>query len=72
MSETHIVPHSSNVAKLEYEASRHELIVHFKNGGMYRYDRVPPESFAALKNAQSVGSHLHQHIKGKHPATKIG
>lgn len=61
---------SSNVESVGYDPESQELEVKFKNGGTYVYDRVPPEKHVALMQASSVGSHLHQHIKPHHGASR--
>lgn len=58
---------SSNLESVGYDADARELHVKFNNGGHYIYRDVPPEKHRALMSANSKGSHLHAHIKGKHP-----
>lgn len=57
---------SSNVDEIGYNAETKTLSVRFKNGGLYHYHLVEPEKYEALKNADSIGSHLHKHIKPHH------
>lgn len=42
-------------------------------GKVYDYTPVPPEKWAAVRDAESVGSSFHKEIKAwKHPETKQG
>lgn len=63
---------SSNVAAIAHDPETNTLHVRFKNGGTYAYQGVDAEKHAALMSADSVGSFLHAHIKGKHPHSKAG
>ena len=65
----HIPVESSNIESIAHDGTT--LEVKFKNGGIYSYANVPLEKFEALKNAESIGLHFHQHIKPHHPATKL-
>lgn len=55
---------SSNVRSVGHDPETNRLHVEFKNGSVYEYAGVPASEHQALKNAPSVGSYLHQHIKG--------
>lgn len=48
------------------------LTVHFKNGTAYSYAGVPAEEHKKLMEAESVGKHFGQHIRGKFAFTKGG
>ena len=48
-------PQSSNVKRYRYDAEEQTLTVEFNHGGTYRYFGVPPETFASLRAAVSVG-----------------
>jgi len=48
------------------------LAVTFKSGGTYHYHGVSAEDFANLQKAESIGSHLHKHIKPNFKFSKIG
>lgn len=61
---------SSNIDSIGYDSTSHTLTVKFHNGGTYHYDHVSPEKFEAFKNADSMGSHLHKHIKPHHSVKK--
>ncbi len=51
--------------------SGNTLAVKFKSGGTYHYHDVTADQFAAMQKADSVGSHLHKHIKPNHKFTRI-
>lgn len=53
---------SSNVEAVGYDADGRQLKVQFKGGSEYLYSDVPPEVFAALLDAQSVGSFLAREV----------
>lgn len=57
---------SSNVDEIGYNPETKVLSVRFKQGGLYHYNNVEPEKYDALKKADSIGSHLHKHIKPHH------
>ena len=58
---------SSNVAAIGYDAEKRELHVRFKSRELpYVYHDVPPETHDALMKAESIGRHIHRHIKGRH------
>ena len=62
---------SSNVASVGYDPEQQHLEVEFKNGGVYRYTGVPPEAHVALLGADSIGQHLHRHVKGVYDVEKV-
>ncbi len=68
----HIPVTSSNIESIAHDTDSKTLQVKFKNGGVYEYDGVDEAKFNALKGAPSIGSHLHQHIKGVHEHRKVG
>ena len=70
MSLTMIPVESSNVAAVWHDPGAHELHVTFKNGSAYIYSGVSVAEFHALLGADSVGGHLHAHIKGAKAARK--
>lgn len=57
---------SSNIKAVGYHLGTRVLRVEFLNGGVYTYHDVSPETHAGLMKADSKGSHLSAHIKGKH------
>ncbi len=62
---------SSTIKAIGYDPDTLALDVEFINGGLYRYENVSPEAYAALENAESIGSHLQKQIKGKYAFKKL-
>jgi len=62
---------SSNVDSIHYEPLVRKLTVVFKNGGTYEYHDVSPDKYKELESAESIGGHLHKHIKSSHSFTKL-
>lgn len=61
---------SNQIAEIGYEGDT--LAVRFKHGGtLYHYHGVSPDDFSKLQAAESMGSHLHKHIKGNFEFSKI-
>lgn len=60
---------SSNIVGIGHVGAA--LFVAFKNGGTYRYEKVPVAMFDQLREAKSVGSFLHANIRGKYEARKL-
>lgn len=61
---------SSQIAALGHSGDT--LAVKFKGGGAtYHYKGVSADEFAQLKAAQSLGSHLHLHIKSRIQGIRI-
>mgnify|MGYP001562475787 CR=1 FL=1 len=60
---------SSNIAAVGYEAET--LTVRFRNGGEYRYSKVPVGVYAALMAAESKGGYLARFVARKYPFVKV-
>jgi len=57
---------SSNVARIAYVSGAGDMLVTFKNGGVYRYFGVPPTTFASMcRGDLSVGRFLNAHVKAQ-------
>lgn len=61
---------SSNIAAIGHDSNTSELTVEFKNGGRYIYHGISADQHAALMKADSIGSHLHKHVKPKAKAVR--
>lgn len=59
-----LTPQSSNVRGYSYDPKTQDLVVTFKNGGTYRYAKVPPAIAKALGRNKSVGKTLNKRVKG--------
>lgn len=61
MSAHHVHPlpqsrvHSSNIKSMGFDESTHTLDVTFRNGGVYRYLGVNPQTYTAVLTAKSIG-----------------
>lgn len=62
---------SSNLSKVAYDKIGSNLVVQFKNGGIYSYVDVPEDVFGAFKGADSQGSFLARKIKPQFEVEKI-
>jgi hypothetical protein len=62
---------SSQVESIGYDAATKTMAVQFHNGGLYRYDGVPPDVYEAALKAQSVGKFLAQSIKKQYRHHKV-
>lgn len=63
---------SSNVEAVGYSDEYQILRVWFLNGSVYDYSGVNELEYKALRDAPSVGSYLHQNIKGQYPYERVG
>lgn len=61
---------SSNIDEVDFKDGT--LTVKFRNGSAYDYSGVTPEQHQAFVNAESVGSHFQNHIRGKFEAKRRG
>lgn len=57
---------SSNVEAIMYHQKSRELIVTYRGGREYVYRDVPPEIWAGIEAAESVGRYLHEFVKGQY------
>lgn len=55
---------SSNISEVGYDENSRTLEVLFTNGNLYQYFDVPPQIYAELMQAGSVGQYLNANIKG--------
>lgn len=62
---------SSNIEALGYDEDSQTLRIWFFNGPTYDYSGVGSMEYEALRDAPSVGSYLHQNIKGQYPYEKV-
>lgn len=60
---------SSAISAIAYEPGT--LLVRFKDGDEYLYERVSRAEFLALLNARSRGRYLNLHIKPSHKYRKL-
>lgn len=68
MQATHIS--SSNVDAVGYRKPS-QLVIRFRSGGTYLYEKVPFAYFIGLQEALSAGQYFHKYIRGKFPFQKL-
>ena len=54
-----------------FEQKEENLIVEFKNGRKYEYEKVPKELVEAFKKSESKGKFLNQNIKNKFECKRL-
>tara|TARA_B100000902_G_C27295603_1_gene909691 strand:+ start:1983 stop:2228 length:246 start_codon:yes stop_codon:yes gene_type:complete len=62
---------SSNLKTTEYNTETSELIVEFKKGGKYSYDKVPISIFTKMRLAESQGSYFSKNISKNYKYKKL-
>jgi len=63
---------SSNLESVGYDPDKRELLVKFKNGGVYRYSNVPAQHWAKLiDDDTSAGAYFHNHIRGAYDFERL-
>lgn len=63
---------SCMVSSIGYDPARRVLQVEFNNGGLYRVDDVPAQTYRALMRAQNFDHDFRQNILNRFDLTKIG
>lgn len=63
---------SSNIEAIGYDEESETMRIWFLNGSIYDYSGVGIMEYEGLKNAPSLGSYMHQNIRGQYPYVKIG
>jgi hypothetical protein len=62
---------STRISSAEYDLENWELTLSFVKGGNYRYREVPPETWEAMVEAESVGKFFNKEIRSKFDYQKI-
>lgn len=62
---------STNIKSVGYDPKERTLAVAFSDGSLYHYHNIERNKFEDLAEAKSVGSFLHEHIKGVYKHTKM-
>lgn len=60
----------SHVESISYDPTTRRMVIEFASGSRYAYPDVSPEDHAEFAAADSLGSHLHNHIKPKYKGVK--
>ena len=56
---------SSNINAIGYDMSFGGLVVEYKSGAKYMYEKVPYELYENLLKAESKGRFVNENVKGK-------
>ncbi len=62
---------SRNIKSIGYDPSINTLEVEFNSGSIYQYYTVPSSIYEGIMSANSKGTFLNDHIKGKYPYKRI-
>ena len=62
---------SSNLKTSQYNTNTSELIIEFKKGGKYSYEKVPHDLFTKMRKADSQGSFFSKNISRSYKFKKI-
>ena len=63
---------SSNVKSVGYDEMTMDLEIEFITGAIYRYSKVPEDVYVSFMTAPSIGSAIHQMLRGKYETQKVG
>ncbi|SFC36023.1 lysyl-tRNA synthetase, class 2 [Parapedobacter composti] len=55
---------SSVIRYFDYHEVRHELVITFQTGAVYKYHDVPEEIYIGLQKARSKGKYFNKRISG--------
>lgn len=62
---------SSFITGAEFIFEQRKLRMYFKNGKIYEYENIDPETYEALKTCESPGQFLNEHLKDKYEHKEI-
>jgi hypothetical protein len=62
---------STNLKSSQYNTETSELIVEFKKGGKYSYEKVPISTFTKMRQAKSQGSYFSKNISRNYKYKKM-
>ena len=62
---------SSNLKSSNYNTETSELVVEFKKGGKYSYEKVPISTFTKMRMAESQGSYFAKNISKNYKYKKL-
>lgn len=66
----HIV-NSTHIQAAAYDAEKQEMFVRFANGHVYKYNGVPESEFEGLITTSSVGTYMHDNIRGQYTHERV-
>ena len=62
---------SEVIKDFRYDDQSRTLFIAFKSGGLYAYDGVEPETYAAMRRSISRGRFFMRRIRGHYPYGKV-
>ncbi len=62
---------SSNIIKTEYDTQTENLVVHFKNGSSYEYEKVPHRTYTQFRLSESQGKFFTAKIAKEYKYKKL-
>jgi hypothetical protein len=62
---------SSNIVRTEYDTQNETMIVEFKNGGRFEYEKVPHKVYSQFRLAESQGKFFSTSISRGYKYKKI-
>jgi len=62
---------SSNLVETEYDTATKKLVVEFKNGAKYEYEKVPHSVYTKFRMSESQGKFFNTEISKKFNYKKI-
>jgi len=66
------VENSSNIKRFGFKGETLKVqFKHGKNGALYQFDQVSPETHQAFKDAESAGKFFNKHIQGAYKSEKL-
>lgn len=66
-----ILVDSSNISSIGFDEYSNTLEVEFHSGAVYQYFDVPLNIYEGIRNADSKGQYLAQHIKGYYRYVRV-
>ena len=62
---------STNLKSSQYDTATNDLVVEFKKGGKYTYNKVPMTIFTKMRLSESQGSYFAKNIAKNYKYTKM-
>lgn len=75
MSFVNTARRSSNIGEVGYDPAKLQMVIGFKSGGRYLYERVSPRDHGVFMAQPSLGKAFNSMFYGKakqYPSTKLG
>ena len=62
---------STVIQSFEYDADKQELLVVFRSGRRYVYERVPELTYAGMRRSISKGEYFNEHIRDRYEFRRV-